>query len=413
MRKLNYMMYIQKYSISIFLLIFTFIPYFSVHERYLIPVAFSVVILFALMNKKNIVSFNNMTSELRIILLIFFIQTIVIIISLLVNINFVHLSSFNEILKYVGFSIVLLFSYYVTSIVKTEDLINIIVLTIKFILVMQLLFCIDQALSYNILSEIYSYSKVNIKTFRTVGTLVNPNHFAWVILQFGIIIFLFDKHKSRLYWVFFCFILVLLSGSKSTLIITLIDISFILIIKSKYKTISFQTLRILFIMLIVCAFFMFFLFIFKDTFRGVASLFQLLENGPMSMSTISVRILHWNNTMNYFFNNLDILKLLFGYSNIAIFNNIDNNYIYIIVRYGLVGALVYLIMFSYIIYISIKYWNIKIGIFIFQFIIMLLILGVFGDNLGGWIYPIILYLFLGIFLNLIKKHRTNNEPLDI
>lgn len=395
----------KELQIFYFILLFVFVPFFSGHERFLLPVLFSLVCILLYNSKINIIkAFHN--KDIKIILYLFILHSFLILSGLLVNTKeFNSIRPFFEVFKYLGFFIIILFSY--LSILNSKNTINIImnkgIFFLKIILVLQVFIMFDQLLEINLLSNIYSYSKSNPNTMRLVGTLYNPNTFGWIILQFGVLIFLFDKSKFKLLWLILVAFMVLFSGSKSNIIMMFFDIFLLYFFINNYSVNSIKFFKIITIFFISLLIFILMIYFFKDIFISVSVLYDLITQGPSSLTTLSARFKIWESGLDIFFNTESLMNILFGYSNI--FRNLDNNYFFILIRYGLVGCLAYILLFIYILKISYTYKDTKIGLFLLQFIILQLILGLQADNLAGWIYPIFLYLFLGILIAYKERLR--------
>ena len=100
---------------------------------------------------------------------------------------------------------------------------NTLILAAKLIIFGELIVVIDQVLNIDFFSLFYDYGKESSTddayTFlRSTGTLGNPNYFAWVILQCGVVIQAFSRKGNRYLWLFLALFMILLSGSKSMVV---------------------------------------------------------------------------------------------------------------------------------------------------------------------------------------------------
>ncbi|MFH4358374.1 O-antigen ligase family protein [Vibrio diabolicus] len=191
-------------------------------------------------------------------------------------------------------------------------------------------------------------------TSRIIGTLGNPN---FVAIYFSSVFFFFFndylKHKEKINLIFSvsCFLLLLLTQSRSTLIyfIIVFYICFILIMFCNwlnYKE-KFKFIFIVSSISIICVF-MFTLLLNSGYLRYVATGFEfVVKNGLSEQSSFSGRVLMWN-----FYMDLIKEKPFFGYGpskDYFMFSVADNNYIFILFKYGLFGLICYIFIFIYLI----------------------------------------------------------------
>jgi len=203
----------------------------------------------------------------------------------------------------------------------------------------------------DIVNLIYSTSKATSE--RVVGTMQNPNDFGALIVMASALAFsggLFFKKRSIRFFSFFCLIIftysITLTGSRTAYILFIIVISFILCIKYppllilKRKGMLQKFLLILIILLII---FFIIIKLAPDSF-----LFRLNTlRKPFHTQSWQEKVITWNYVFNLIKNSpifgLGPCKSIIDFS-------VDNEWLLIIFRYGILGLCVFILWMMSIIF---------------------------------------------------------------
>jgi hypothetical protein len=248
-------------------------------------------------------------------------------------------------------------------------------------------------LGVNSLSAIYDFSKSKPlgSGLRVVGTMTNPNFFGVItsFLFFSIISF-YKKNKIDWILLILLFTFILLSGSKSALLIS-VGVTAMLLISSS----STSRIKKISYILILGAFVLsgiLFLYNNKDDFRYLSSIFILFEGGSIDdIKSISDRHDIWY-TAQYLFNHTPgLAKFIFGLGPIAELNSLDNDFLYSFFRWGILGSILFYGLWVSFFYIATRHG--KFDMLMFGVFVSLIALGLQAETFSSLIYGVfILYM---------------------
>jgi hypothetical protein len=254
-------------------------------------------------------------------------------------------------------------------------------------------FILMNILGVNSLSAIYDFSKSKPlgSGLRVVGTMTNPNFFGVItsFLFFSIISF-YKKNKIDWILLILLFTFILLSGSKSALLIS-VGVTAMLLISSS----STSRIKKISYILILGAFVLsgiLFLYNNKDDFRYLSSIFILFEGGSIDdIKSISDRHDIWY-TAQYLFNHTPgLAKFIFGLGPIAELNSLDNDFLYSFFRWGILGSILFYGLWVSFFYIATRHG--KFDMLMFGVFVSLIALGLQAETFSSLIYGVfILYM---------------------
>ncbi|WP_318476253.1 O-antigen ligase family protein [Photobacterium leiognathi] len=254
------------------------------------------------------------------------------------------------------------FSYGLTvSKYVTSDMVNRVLLTVSVIIFiicfLQLIF--GPSIFYYLFSG-RDVAAINEQfTSRIIGTLGNPNYVAvYFCSMFFFCFFEYLKSKSKLYLCvcFLFFVFLLLTQSRSTLVYFLILLlMFYFIVLSSFwisrrdkATFSISIAVFVFISSVIV-----YMMIVSGRLGYIYSGFNfVLDNGLSEQSSFSGRLIMWNYYYELISNNI-----LFGYGpskDYFKYSVADNNYIFIVFKYGLIGLVLQLSIFISLIFYLIR-----------------------------------------------------------
>lgn len=307
-----------------------------------------------------------------------------------------------ETLKYILIILVFVNSYMIGIFFKEESIYNKLIMFALIALFAQIIFVFTQMLDMQIFNYFYSMYKSRPigGMLRVVGTLINPNLFSWIVMQLAVLILLLIKNKLKILLILLCFILIFLSGSRSSLVIFPLLIAFVYLIKNK-KGIKFYFIQLPIIFISLSAFSIVaykFLEKYQEYFPYLAQILSIFQSGELnSVNSYSLRLGMWNNGWYLFNNRPGFIKYLFGIgpNKIAVMDNdflisyINNGMVYTILIYGFV---------LYLLFRSLFIQNEIFKILLIQCIIFTLIISFQSDTLTGWNYPLFIMFFAGLTL---------------
>jgi hypothetical protein len=364
--------------------------------KYLAIISYSFMLVVTLPYAKQVKIKND---SLIIILLLLFL-TIVSIFNNLLDMDSMNYSKFLDIGRNIGFIFIFIFGYIVSKLSDFEDIKRNLLSIAKIFIVIELIVCIDQIFMINSFSAFYSYEKVKSieSVLRAVGTFGNPNMLGWMTMQMLIVIFLFEYKKFRYVWLALSISLLLLTSSKSMILVTFFNLAFVYYLKNNLSIFDKRNVNIFIFLFLALIAFYFFLQSFGDVFKNMRVILDVIDNGLDSLTTIQGRYRIWEDAYEYFQFNSNWVNIIFGFGAIDEFRTLDNNYLMVFYKYGILGFFIHSVLYVYLLYIFVKIKSRNIYIYVLgvQYITMELILGVQSDNLGGWIHPIIMFLYAGL-----------------
>ncbi|MEG7342566.1 hypothetical protein V6E27_28885, partial [Bacillus cereus] len=196
--------------------------------------------------------------------------------------NEISVNSFSHIIKPLLFIMILVFGFIVGKCESYESIVKGLLRSVKIILFTQIIVGVPQLLSIKIFDVFYSseMSRPLGQLTRMVGTLSNPNIFAWIVIQSSVIVFLFEKRKfRRLLWLSIGLGLILLSGSRTSFVLLPAIIFSCSLLLAK-KNVKFFFVKIPFyIVLLIISFYamIWFLEEYQYTFPYLHQLLQIID----------------------------------------------------------------------------------------------------------------------------------------
>lgn len=334
--------------------------------------------------------------------------------SAITNWDDLTVNSLVHILKPVLLALIMCAGYFAATNKNKETITKSLLYFAYFTLLIQVLVGVTQLFGVSVTGWLYSEEKTRGfgQIVRITGTLTNPNIFAWVVLQASIIIFLFEQKAFKKYlWMLVGFFLVVFAGSRSLLIIFPFAFLLVNILRQK-KTVGFFVVRIpSYIILLMIMLLVLYLSIleFGEYLPYVNELANLLVTGDLSsFNSYSSRLEMWSNSFDDF--DGSIISWLFGLGAASV-RVVDNDYLYSILNYGLVGTTCNLVLYFGLYRYFLKLEDKRLSVLGRQYIMLSLLIGVQVETLSGWNYPILIMFFAGICLNLIKAQNSNKSVL--
>ncbi|MDR7073193.1 hypothetical protein [Fictibacillus barbaricus] len=332
-------------------------------------------------------------------------------ISYFVNINDLSLKAIPHFFKPILFLMVLSYGYLVALRINSDTIKKALLKSAYIIVIAQIIVGITQLLDLPIFRFIYDDSKSYPiwKLVRTTGTLANPNIFGWVITQMTVIIYLFEMNKRKKWaWLFIGLILMVLSGSRSVLVMFPLVFIFIELVRSK-KDKKFFIIKVpLFIsglgLAMVTAYWL--ILKFGHVFPYLRQLVLIVRSGSLSsVSSFSFRTKMWDNAL-ILLNEKNAWLFGLGPGSLRV---LDKDLLYSLTNYGIIGTLVMIIMYLVIAYYFLRLKDKRFSLLGLQYIAFSFIIGYQVETLSGWNYPMLIMFYTGIALVLYKKQRESEK----
>ena len=402
----------RKNKISLYLilvpLVFLLLPNPFENSQFITYPLISILILFLAMNIKDFNQYN-INGNIMSIVILYFILIIFMSLSILFNNSHIEIDAFVHLLKPIFFILILVFTYYIGLNLDTKTIHKSLLAFAYIVLSFQMV--VGAAQAFNITAFGYIYNDMKAlpigKALRIVGTLNNPNILAWIAVQIGAIILIFEKRIIfKILGIGVVSLIVIFTGSRSFIVILPTVLIFIQIFKIK-RTIYFYIFKfpayILFFGLILLLI-RWFIVSFKNTFLYLYQLITVFETGELtSVNSFNERIFMWKDALE----KLEGSWLLgLGPNSI---NTLDNDFLYAIVNYGFVYLIIQTILYL-ILFISFSFSkDRKLKILGQQIILFSYLVGLQADTISGWNYPILIVFYSGILFATFQKEKASND----
>ena len=395
-------------NLLIFLLLFSIfiLPSFYIRE-YFPKIRLEDLLLFFVF---LIILYNfRFDKNIQFYLFIIFIFLIWILITILYNLNNMNLNGIYEIYKVIKYILIFCFFYKYCSIeyrfIKLINFIFILVIIFNFfqlynignVNVYILKYYTGDIIYNTFINQFSKYSYVK----RLIGTMGNPNNNAILISFF--VIFYFNNFKIRKRFIYFIFLLIslsffLLCNSRTTLIGLIFSFLFYFVLTNK------NTLKLIIIL--------FLLFLFLIAVQKIEKL-EYLSTIFTVPFTENTSLLKRFEVWNYLF---DMIKdrFIFGYGpdkNFFYSNHLysENEYILMFWRYGLPGAILYLLELFIPLYQAIRNKNKYFSNIVFMFSIVICVCAFTNNPMSEPRINIIHAIISSLMFSEIKK---NNEVIN-
>ncbi len=387
------------------LLLIIFIPKPNISGSQFI--IFPIIFIYALIVLLEYIRNNKGVYNSRLILPLLFIlftQAFLTSISEFVNAEYVRSTSIVNSFRPVLLVTVFLLGLHVSRGIDGYNLKLILYRVACVILLVQVIIGISQAFNMGIFDYIYSTQKTRGigGIMRVTGSFSNPNTFALVLTKLMLAIYIFGRSKIKFLFVGIALFLILLSGSRSFLMVApfiLLIASFLSIGKLNLK--SFLKGSIVAVLIISIVYYL--LTLFGDIFIYQAQLLTVFTNLNFSeIHTFSTRMMEWEAKWNYFLSSPNQYKWIIGLGSIPQFRVGDNDLFYVIWHSGILGLIVHLILYVYLVYLILKINDTSIRSFNLCLLIVFGVVGLTLETLSAWFQPLLFFYMLGLSIGYKK-----------
>ena len=330
------------------------------------------------------------------ILLLFLMANTVMAGSYLLNAAVLRTTGAIELFRHVLFALFLLYGYVVGRSSPASAISRGLLLGASGILVGQAFFSVFQVLGIPLFDLIYTGEKSRPlgSLVRVTGSLGNPNLVAWIVSQAGVIGLMLSRGRARYLYLAASAFLIVLSGSRTVLLV----FPFMLIVASMVgrKNSGISWIRYAWLAAGVMAVFAVIVITLGKYLPYLAQLKLIFTTGSIaSINSLNIRLIMWDEVFRQF-SVVGWQTWLLGLGSRSSTAVLDNDYLYVLFRLGVVGFIVHLLLYAQTLR---ELWRARhhpaamIGI---EYLVVSLVVGLVSETLGGWNYPLFLFLFLGL-----------------
>jgi hypothetical protein len=228
---------------------------------------------------------------------------------------------------------------------------------------------------------------------RVTGSLGNPNVFGWIVAQMSIIILLLSTSWWRYAWLFVGALLVVMSGSRTVLILFPFMVAFASVLIGGIRAVLSKAFLL---SLGIGSAFVYVVISLGGYFPYLQQLQTVVTSGSlMSVNAFAGRWAMWGQAYAEFASAGD-MAWLFGLGSRESTRALDNDFLYVFFRSGTFGLVAHVSLITYIATIFLRTRHSSIGMAGLQYLIFALLMGIVADTLGGWLAPLFLFYLVGI-----------------
>lgn len=393
------------------LLLFTFMPRPPIPAAHLLvyPSATLILSVFVVLLLRG-----DQTLDRRVGLVLFLLLLVnaVAAVSFSLNALAIRSTALLELLRPVVFAVFLVYAYLVARTYDGGSLRRGLLFAAIVILLGQTVIVATQLLGLGIFDSLYSAEKTRPfgSLVRATGSMANPNVFGWVVAQASVIAFLCAS-RSRWLWLGLGALLILLSGSRTLLLLFPFMVALTLVWRDETagwtRLAVGATLAALAMVLTV-----WFVLRASAYLPYLGQLRELLVVGSLeSVPSIAKRLEHWQTTFGEFSRG-GWQAMLFGLGSRQSLRVLDNDYLYVLFRLGTLGLLLHLALIVYLARLFRSAPRDPATVVGRQYLVSSLVLGFVFETLGGWFFPLLLYFFLGLSMGSGRRVRFVNSRVD-
>lgn len=310
-----------------------------------------------------------------------------------------------ELFKPLVYAIFLIYSYSVARTVSRQAVVRGLLWAALIILAGQAFLGLTQAMGASVFHPVYDSSKSHPfgRLMRVTGSLANPNSFAWMVAHAAVIISLVHPRRTRMLWLALATLLVLLSGSRTLLLLFPFMIVTAQILRNPTNLRVYA--RYLTFVVVVLAFFAGVIFYLRTYFPYLAQLASIASSGSLtSVNSFALRLDIWARAYEEFSDG-GIMALVFGLGARQSMAIMDNDFLYVLFRLGIVGAVVHFAMILTVLGAFLRERSEPVGVLGAVYVLFALAFGMLVETTASWHVPLIMFALLGTLIGM-KEHRN-------
>lgn len=272
---------------------------------------------------------------------------------------------------------------------------------VALMLLLQAAVALTQMAGLGVLDGVYSADKVSPfgGLLRVTGTFGNPNILAHHVLF--AVTFLAghaSSHRRAFAWLAFGFLLVLMSGSRTVLLLYGPAALILVHMRSRESFVVLLKLMIPVMLTLLIGSYLVFV-LFSEYFPYIAQLISLFGAGEiLGFRAFSLRIEHWTNVMARIMSG-DLGTWLFGSYDGRLYSGaIDNDWLFALWRQGLLGLVAVLAWYVLALYSGSRISCRTTRSLSYLWILMIFMFSIMFESVSGWVTPFVIMVVFGLYL---------------
>lgn len=315
-----------------------------------------------------------------------------------------------ELFKPTLYAIFLIYGYAVARSVPPEAIVRGLAWAAVVILAGQAFLAVTQAAGASVFHPLYDSSKSHPfgRLMRVTGSLANPNSFAWMVAHAAVIISLMHPRRTRALWLTIATLLVLLSGSRTLLLLFpfMIVAAQILRDPTNYRVYA----RYLTFGAGVLALFGAIILYLATYFPYLAQLASIASSGSLtSVNSFALRLEIWARAYQEFSDG-GAIALVFGLGARQSMAIMDNDFLYVLFRLGVVGAVVHFGLVLTVLVAFLRARRDPVAVLGAVYVLFALAFGMLVETTASWHIPLIMFVLLGTVLGMQERRRVVAAP---
>jgi len=361
-------------------------------------ILFLVAILLMLLMFK---SFNRsgISKRLGFLIYMFFLPLVI---SVGVNFEFLIAADIYEFLRILIYLLVAIFGYQYGGKISYNQ----ILFASKIIIIFEFFFVLMQRMEVSFVLSIFQFIWNNEKNwlYRNTGSFTNPNMLGFFMILMAIVVGVSEEKKVKKNIVFLVvFVIIFLTGSRTSLMVYMIIIPFSLIDdRHFFKNLS----KVLFVLAGLSVMFYWVVEFYGEENKYMYELLSILYSGDInSVATFSYRLELWQNIISKI-NDSNFFWGMGPGKGIGL-KYVDNEYIALFSKYGIFGFLfnfsIYIILMRYVNKDNVNFCKKDKDIYFFArfmniYFFVMLIFGITAETFTSWLYVLLFFAFLGVLV---------------
>jgi hypothetical protein len=333
------------------------------------------------------------------------VQGIIVLISALLNGSYVRFVGFLDACRPLLLFLIFVVGAYVGSF-SIQIVRRALLVACGVILIGQGLVVSAQLAGLRVFSLIYSEEKLAglDSTFRVVGTMSNPNAFAWLVCSISLLFF--AMRRGLLGWLVLTFgmLLILLSGSRSILLLFLPVIIAFVFLSNHFQDRKLNWSKVAIVVGLLFGVGVSVLFYFRDSFLYLWELRELFATRSLgTIGSFAKRFILWEVVTEYFVTREAQWKWFIGLGPREELRTLDNDYLFVFFKYGAIGLVTHFFVLFTLGLTFLKSRFTDLGMYGFVLLGMAIVMGLQSETMAGWLHPLLIFYFSGICVGVGRR----------
>jgi len=357
-----------------------------------------------------------LAKPIRTIIALLYTYFVIILLSLLLNSSHVSFRDFGEFLRLIIYAEILLIGYFFGGSLSNSEIAKWMLVFLCIQLTLGVLQYTNVFGARDVLSLIWSDRKALLGK-RSTGSFGNPNLLGAILLfLYCAISFLSSKKSHRVLGLTLTTIGVFFTGSRTTLLTFIVIVGLVFLVKKQLKLSSFVKAGLVFGLMVMLVSGV--LARYGDKMPYMSEITIVFKHGVQNIQNIRTfqsRIRDWNYKMSVFGSEPDYVRFFgAGPRKEGPFEYLDSQYLFVFIRYGLLGVLLYLYMWGYIMFVIVKNKSVQLGLsnLLLSYFLALLIFGIAAETLSSWRLMPPFYWTLGVLIGRWSC-SSSDKQLDV